>query len=203
MNSRTVNQAMLNRVSSQWEYKTLNNRIEAVNNRVNGVDVVFRPNSEITSAVLNSLLSGTGLDWLNAATINNATVYEAPAPSSYINNLAPSGMLKGTVKKDGVSYAETYSPLESFIRYDDGSVMFNPLQRSITENAKMNYGGNIQNAIMPLISNITPAVISTIKSNVAESEVLDLNNLYFIQNTDLIASNFNGAQAESFTLHFE
>lgn len=202
MNARNINQAMLNRANMQYEYKTVNNRIDAVNDRINGVDIVFRENPEITSAVLSDILSGTGYAWLSAEAMNSI-VYEAPAPSSYINNLPPAGMWKNHAVMGGNFMLDAYSPLESFIRYADGSIMFNPIQNQVTAPGRRNYGGNLQRAIMPLISaTSSPVNNDLLQSNIGSSEVLNLDNLYFIQNSDLISKNF-GAHAESFTLHFE
>ncbi len=207
MNSRNINQAMLNRANLQYEYKTLNNRIDAVNDRINGVDIVFRKNPEITSAVLSNILSGTELKWLSADVINAATVYEAPASSSYINNLRPSGMWKihAVNGKDEFMH-DAYSPLESFVQNADGSVLFNPLQRQVQDPAGMNYGGNFPGIIARLLTTASQAdyqsVLTTLNSNIESSEVLNLNSLYFIQNSDLISKNLGG-RAESFTLHFE
>jgi hypothetical protein len=209
MNPANINQAMINRVNTQNEYKMVNNRIDAVNNRINGVDVVFRENSEITGAVISDLLSGTELEWLSADVINAATVYEAPAPSSYINNLRPAGMWKGhVVDSDGKFIADTYSPLESFVRNADDSIMFSLIQPLTTVPAEKNYGGNLPGVIMRLISAATDdtdmtAVRSAILSNIASSDVLNTSTIYYIQSKDLISDQLGGAHAESFTLHFE
>lgn len=205
MNARNINQAMLNRANLQYEYKTVNNRIDAVNNRINGVDVVFRQNELISGTVLSDILSGTGFEWIDAGKIAGAKVYEAPAPSSYINNLRPSGMWKGHVVDDNGDFiADTYSPLESFVRNADDSIMFSLIQPGTTAPAEKNYGGNLPAAIMRLITaTSTSASMEAIGTTIASSDILNTNNLYFIQNTDLISENFGSAKAESFTLHFE
>ena len=206
MNARNINQAMLNRANAQHEVTNINNRVNGLTNAVNGIDVVFRENKEITSAVISNILSGTNINWLSTDAITAAKVYEAPAPSSYIKNLRPSGMWKvRAIDSEGKFMRDAYSPLESFVREADGSVMFNPLQRQVQEPGQMNYGGNLPDAIMQLINTgtITTDGLSTLLSNIASSEFLNTNSLYFIQNSDLIANNFPGAQAESFTLHFE
>lgn len=214
MNARLINQAMLNRANMQYEIKDINNRINDIVNRingidttnpVNGVDVEFTINENITSAVLNDILSKTGFEWINAGKIAGAKVYEAPAPSSYINNLRPSGMWKShVVDNNGDFIADTYSPLESFVRNADDSIMFSLIQPGTTAPAEKNYGGNLPAAIMELVSSsMTTEAIQSMVLNIASSEFLNLDNLYFIQNTDLISENFGGGTAESFTLHFE
>lgn len=200
-----INQAMLKRANVQHEVNNINDRVTGLTNVVNGVDVVFRKNDLISGTVLSDILSGTNLAWLNTSTITAANVYEAPAPSSYIKNLRPSGMWKvRAVDANGNFIRDAYSPLESFVRSADGSIMFNPLQMQVQEPAQMNYGGNLPNAFMQLFNSDTllPANISALLSNIASSEFLNTSSLYFIQNSDLISKNFGG-HAQSFTLHFE
>ena len=148
MNLSNINQAMINRANTQSEIKTINRRINDVINHINGVDVVFRLNELITGAIVSDLLDGINATWMNPSTIVNATIYEADVPSSYINNLRPSGTWKAHVRKNGVSIADTYTPLESFVRNADGSIMFSPMQPTSDGIANKNYGGNIQNIIM-------------------------------------------------------
>lgn len=203
MKLTNINQAVHNRANVQRAIELINNRINNIAGHKSGVDVVFKPNEAITADVLDSLLSNTNLQWQNENIIHNAVIYEAEVPSS-INDLCP-GMWKAhIVREDGTFVADSYSPLEMFNRYADGSVMFNPNQQTITDLDKKNYGGNMQNAIVPLISGeMNDDTVQTITSNILSSEVINIDSLYFIQNTDIISQNYNGAQAESFTLHFE
>lgn len=205
MNPANINQAMVNRANSQYEIKSVNNRINTLTNAINGVDVVFRENKEITGSILSDILSGTGLEWISAPSISNATVYEAPAPSSYIKNLRPASMWTAHIAKDGNFICDAYSPLESFVRRPDGSILFNPIQQQVEDQGERNYGGNLPNAILPLLDGPEPdsTTLQSMVLNIMSSEFLDINNLYFIQNADLINTNFDGAHAESFTLHFE
>ena len=208
MNPANINQAMVNRANSQYEIKAVNNRINTLTNAVNGVDVVFRENKEITGSILSDILSGTGLEWISAPLISDATIYEAPAPSSYIKNLRPSGMWKvHAINSDGAFIFDTYSPLESFVRSADGSITFNPLQNQVENPAEMNRGGNLPGAIVQLLTTESlpnfNSALTTLTLNIELSEVLNTSNLYFIQNSNLISQNFSGAQAQSFTLHFE
>lgn len=202
MHSANINQAMINRANTQYEIKNVNNRIDGVINRVNGVDVVFRQNEEITSAVLSSILSGTGFNWLSG--VIESPVYEAPAPSSYINNLRPASMWKCHVVNDDNSkfMADAYSPLESFVRYDDDSIMFSLLQPGDVSSAPKNYGGNLPIAIMELLTASDAVRTDILLSNILSSNTLNTNNLYYIQNTNHLADQLGGT-AESFTLHFE
>lgn len=207
MNPANINQAMVNRANAQYEIKAINNRISDLANRINGVDVVFRQNELISGNVLSDVLKGLGpdIEWLSAALISNATVYEAPAPaqSSYINSLRPASMWKAHITANDV-YADAYTPLETFVRESDNTISFSPLQMPLTSNELKNYGGNLPNAILPLL-NTTPdqTALQSMILNIESSEYLNINNLYYIQNTDLISENLGGAHAESFTLHFE
>ena len=165
---------------------------------------MFTPNEEITSAVLSDLLLEiTTSKWLSTNTIN-ATVYEASIPT-FINDLRPASMWKGhAVMNDGMFVADAYSPLESFVKYSNGTTVFNPIQNQVTNQGERNYGGTLPDAILPLLTPIpSQADIIKMRKHVEKSEVLDTNTLYFIQNSNLISKNFGGAQAESFTLHFE
>jgi hypothetical protein len=140
-------------------------------------------------------------------TITAITVYEAP--SFGINNLRPAGIWKGRVVDENGSFiADAYRPLESFIKRSDGSVFFSPAQPLNIINQK-NYGGNIQNAIMPYIDTPTGVdpqdVRNAIISNIQSSDILNINTLYYLQVTDFLSKEFesNGGGMESLTLHFE
>lgn len=203
MKLTNINQSMLNRANVQHAIDLINNRINGIADHMGGVDVIFRPNEAITDDVLDSLLSNTGLQWQKENIIHNAVVYEAQVPTS-INNLRPGTWKAHIAREDGTFIVDSYSPLERFDRYADGSIMFNLNQQNITDISARNFGGSIQNAIAPLISGtMDDDAVQTIISNIASSEVINIDNLYFIQNTDLISQNYNGAHAESFTLHFE
>ena len=136
MNPANINQNMVNRVNAQYEIKSINKRISDTVNRVNGVDVVFKPNELISGTVLSDILSGTGLEWLSADVISSATVYEAPAPSSYINNLRSASMWTAHITMNGNAICDAYSPLESFIRNTDGSIMFNLIRSNTKSGSK-------------------------------------------------------------------
>lgn len=203
MNTLNVNRAMLNRVNTQDELKTINKRIDGVVEQMSGVDVVFRPNEYITGTALDSLLTGTNLGWMHATDMKAAVVYEAQAPS-YIDTLRPGLWNAHIVDANGKFMVDTYSPLEVFNRRADGSVSFNTFQASIEDESRRNYGGNIQHVIEPLISgDLTTEAVLTITSNVLSSTYFNADNLYYIQVTDLISNDFNGGRAASFTLHFE
>ena len=218
MNTLNVNRAMLNRINTQHEIKHVNRRIDGVVEQMEGVDVVFRPmvidGDTIVGSSINDIIGDVlrtnNFDWIYTDAINSAAIYEADVPSSNINNhLRPSGMWKGHISNNGTYIADTYSPLESFIRNADGSILFSLIQPQTSNLGTKNYGGNLQTAIMRLI-NITnlnqggiPALMSALIPAIASSELFNTDSLYFIQNSDLIAQNFNNAHADSFTLHFE
>ncbi len=197
MNAKNINQAMLNRANMQYEYKTLNNRIDGINTRVNGVDVVFR---ELTSgAGLNNLFSS-----ITSGTITNVipedvnvTLYESAAQSSYIKNLRPSGQWESFFTSNAINY-HTYSPMMAFIDMGNNGILFNVTSQNI--------GGDIMNMLPELNTGLTTAQLGTIRSAIisaGEESQLSLNELYYAQVVNNIISEFPEATIDHFTLHFE
>lgn len=213
MNSANINQAMVNRANAQYEIKTINNRINNIVNRingidttnpVNGVDVEFTMNENITSAVLIDILSGViNTQWAND--MSTFTVYEASDALSYISGLDPSNMWKcHVIDANNNAIADDYKPLESFIKnIKDNTASFTPLRNTSIEPIG-SYGGTIMNAITPLLSGNINGGIEAIQSNIDDSGLFNTDSLYFLQYNAGIRNKFGqGAQAESFTLHFE
>ena len=213
MNARNINQAMLNRANMQYEIKDINNRINDIVNRingidttnpVNGVDVEFTMNENITSAVLSDILSGvTGADWAND--MSNFAVYEASDALSYISGLNPANMWKcHVIDANNSAIADDYKPLESFIKnIKDNTVSFTLLRNTSIEPIG-SYGGTIMNAITPLLRSAVSVDKEIIESNISDIGVFNTDSLYFLQYNAGITTKFGqDAHAESFTLHFE
>jgi hypothetical protein len=200
-----TNIAMTNRAVAFNEARLdrLEKRVANMNVTETGTDLVFTT-SVISGEILAGLLDNIGVDWLNSSVIENATIYECTNPPAKISQARPDGLLKGVVDVNG-SKMETYSPLESFVRQANGSLLFNPLQSQLqgtTDAAAKNYGGSIMNIVNVLTSGrIEEDKQAQVYSNILSSEYFNTNSLYYVQNTDLIFKNF-GASAESFSLHF-
>ena len=195
MNAKNINQAMLNRANMQYEYKTLNNRIDGINTRVNGVDVVFR---EFTSDVklINTLVSNATSGTFTNIIPDNALLYESEVPSSYIKNLRPSGQWESFFTSNAINY-HTYSPMMAFIDMGNGGVAFNV--------ASQNVGGNIMNVLPMLNSGITMQLneIQSAIISAGNDSPVSLNGLYYVQANNNIDSFVSNAVIDHFTLHFE
>lgn len=202
--------ALINKDNTKHAIEMINNRIDCAVKGMCGVDVTFRRNDNINIDVLKSIVPEyDGVVWNDE--VNAVTVYESTMPLSSIINLRSTGMCKyRVVDGDGAFIADTYKPLESFVKRSDGSISFSPAQQ-MDNIASKHYGGNIQHAIMPYIYvpptlNVnTNDIKNEIITKITSSGVLDINNLYYIQTSDWIANEFkvDGGQMESLTLHFE
>lgn len=196
MNARNINQAMLNRANMQYEYKTVNNRIDAVNNRINGVDVNFR---ELTSGVelINELVSNVTSGTITGVIPDTVTLYESAAQSSYIKNLRPSGQWESFFTSNAINY-HTYSPMTAFIDMGNNGILFNVTSQNI--------GGDIMNVIPVLKTNLTTAQLGEIQSAIisgGEESPISLNRLYYAQVNNNIDAFISNADIDHFTLHFE
>ena len=199
MNSANINQAMVNRANTQYEIKSINNRINNIVNHVNGIDVVFR---ELTSGaeLINELVSNaTGGDVTDIITGTPLpTLYESPAPSSYIKNLRPSGQWESFFTSNAINY-HNYSPMMTFMDMGINGLSFNVTSQNV--------GGNIMNMFPMLKTDITTTQLSAIQSAIlsgGEESPVSLNGLYYAQVNNTIHDSFiSNAAIDHFTLHFE
>ena len=215
---------MVNRSNANHAIEQLNNRIDGVVESMGGVDVVFKKTDKTLTNIADTAFGDYSLGW-SYANAGKLVIYEAQVPAPRISNLRPAGMWKCRVVEDGTDafIADTYRQLKHFTVNSDGTVSFAPALQApatsagngaaapIDDGATVNFenhGGNLLSLLAELIdfkSNDEADVMAAIKTEIEDNGTFNVNNLYYLQLEDLVATEIakNSSYTDSYTLHFE